>query len=385
MVATVDKAQIERVSDFVAEYDAQGWHRTGTDVDAASGRWLADCVKAAGLDARLEPYTLERFDFSRASVEVGGRREDGLPIFDSTLAGNFEVEGTLGPLDSAAEIGFALLDSPASVQEYQAARRNGRQRALVVVNVGRSPGLMARNADSFVAPFGPPVLQLSTECREWFEDVAARGERAKLTIESRRVTSESANVVAEAAGRDRAPAPIVVTTPRSGWWQCASERGGGLAAWLEVMRGVRERGTERDVWFVAYSGHELGSLGCHAFLEAHPEMIGRAMAWMHFGANVGGAVEPAVRVSASRHEDVALGLRCLEAAGVSGVMSPPAGTVLGQESQVVHERGARSIALLGGNAFFHLQSDRWPQAVDAASVSRQANAIVELVLELDRA
>ena len=46
-------------------------------------------------------------------------------------------------------------------------------------------------------------------------------------------------------------------TPRSGWYSCASERGGGIACWLELMRTLNGR-APRDVLFVASSGHELG-------------------------------------------------------------------------------------------------------------------------------
>jgi hypothetical protein len=31
-------------------------------------------------------------------------------------------------------------------------------------------------------------------------------------------------------------APVVVITPRSGWWACASERGPGIAAFIELAR-----------------------------------------------------------------------------------------------------------------------------------------------------
>ena len=44
----------------------------------------------------------------------------------------------------------------------------------------------------------------------------------------------------------------------------ASERGGGLACWLEIMRAVRNGKPARDVLFVASSGHELGHLGLAA-------------------------------------------------------------------------------------------------------------------------
>ena len=53
--------------------------------------------------------------------------------------------------------------------------------------------------------------------------------------------AQAFNVVAVVSRTDGAP-PLVVMTPRSGWWSCASERGGGFACWLEIMRAVRDAG-----------------------------------------------------------------------------------------------------------------------------------------------
>jgi hypothetical protein len=42
----------QRIGRTIQEYDLQGWHRTGTEVDADSARWLADLVPSYG---PLEP------------------------------------------------------------------------------------------------------------------------------------------------------------------------------------------------------------------------------------------------------------------------------------------------------------------------------------------
>jgi hypothetical protein len=61
-------------------------------------------------------------------------------------------------------------------------------------------------------------------------------------------------------------------TPRSGWWSCASGRGGGLVLFLEIMRAVRKAHTARTVIFTANSGHELGHLGLDHFIEEEPNL-----------------------------------------------------------------------------------------------------------------
>src|SRR5207253_2130261 len=91
-----------------------------------------------------------------------------------------------------------------------------------------------------------------------------------------------------AGGRPELP-HLGIVTPRSGWWACASERGGGIAVWLEVLRALQAAGSMRDVHFVATSGHELNFMGFESFLVHHPEEVSGADFWLHLGANIGAA------------------------------------------------------------------------------------------------
>ncbi len=69
-------------------------------------------------------------------------------------------------------------------------------------------------------------------------------------------------------------------------------------------------------------------------------------------------------------------------AGVPSATAAPRGTTLGQESQVVARRGARVVATVGGNELFHLESDRWPEAVDVDAVAKIANAFTNVAMQL---
>ena len=121
------------------------------------------------------------------------------------------------------------------------ARRQKRHQAIVVVTSGLRPGFCPSNADSFLDPFGPPVLQVASEEAAFLAGCARQGTQAVLTAQVERAQAQAFNVVAMVAGTDNSAAPLVVMTPRSGWWWCASERGGGLACWLEIMRAIARR------------------------------------------------------------------------------------------------------------------------------------------------
>src|SRR5205085_1729769 len=96
------------------------------------------------------------------------------------------------------------------------------------------------------------------------------------------------NVVAELPGRRRAEPPLVVMTPRSGWWHSTAERGGGIVCWLESLRALIAQPPAGTVVFTANSGHELGHLGLDDFVARRPGCEA-ASSWVHFGANLGAA------------------------------------------------------------------------------------------------
>ena len=99
-----------------------------------------------------------------------------------------------------------------------------------------------------------------------------QGAEALLTAHVERTPVKAFNVVTVVPGTDKGAPPLVVMTPRSGWWGCASERGGGLACWLEIMRAMCAARPVRDTLFLASSGHELGHLGLDAFIQRRPRL-----------------------------------------------------------------------------------------------------------------
>src|SRR5439155_6152620 len=109
------------------------------------------------------------------------------------------------------------------------------------------PGLCPSNADSFLEPFGPPVVQVSSEEADYLQRCARDGVDVQVRAHVKRTAAQAVNVTAAIDGARRTAAPLIIMTPRSGWWTCASERGGGLACWIELMRDLRAISPARDV------------------------------------------------------------------------------------------------------------------------------------------
>ncbi len=372
-----------RAAQLIREYDQQGIHRTGTTVDERSARWLADQVRRCGLTPSLDPFTLSRVDPRSCYLQIGGKRIEGLPVFDGGFTSASGVRGRFGPLDSEAEIGLTQFPPGAEyVPAYTKLRRETRHRAIVVVTRGSRPGLSPINAGHFLEPFGPPVLQVSSEEAEWLKGQAEQKAEVTLVAHVARTNAHAFNVTAKIEGAAPQLAPLVVMTPRSGWWQCASERGGGLVCWLEMLRALAAPKPARDCWFVASSGHELGHLGLEHFIEQQRTLVQAAHVWLHLGANIGAAKEPGHRGQTSSDEFDRLLVDTLKAESVRVDETMPRDFMPRGEAGNIRRGGGRYISLLGNNGLFHHQADRWPAAVDVSAVTACAKAFVKVALKL---
>ena len=246
-----------RAASWLQAWDSQGIHRTGTTGDRASADWLAREAVSLGAAVSLETFWLNRIDPELCWIESGGTRIDGVPVFDSPSTSS---DGIGGPLTIAPL-------SPWSVYtpDYHAMRRTSDRPGLVIVCQGAEPGLGLLNAERFREPYGCPAIQVAT---------MPRGESTRMVSYYQRTRTEACNVVVTIPGTDRSRRPVVVMTPRSSWWQSASERGGGLVCWLETLRALIAVPPAGDVVLTANSGHELGHLGLDAFLERAARMWG---------------------------------------------------------------------------------------------------------------
>ena len=373
----------QRIGSVIHAYEEQGFHRTGTDVDRMSGDWLANEERQIGLEPTLEEFSLSRVDPVGASLVVNDRRIEGLPFFDGAFTSPTGISGPIGHLNSDASIG--LTEIPPNASQTGAlgdARRQNRHQAIVVITRGARPGFCPSNAESFLRPFGPAVLQVASEEAPFLADCARQSAKAVLTAHVERTQAQAFNVIAVVPGTSKSAAPLVVMTPRSGWWSCTSERGGGLACWLEIMRATRATKPVRDVLFVASSGHELGHVGLDAVIERRPGLLPAARAWIHLGANIGAAQGPANNLQASDDEMESMMAEVMTNAGLPIDRRLPRGAVPRGEAENVHRGGGRYMSIIGNNDLFHNTNDRGANAVDLKVIERFASAFAMVATSL---
>ena len=376
----------QRLAGVIEAYDAFGNHRSGTAVDRASAEWLAGQAQRVKVKAALEPFSLDRVDPQVCHLRLAGRCIGGVPLFDAGFTGSQGVRGRLGPLGSDAEIGltetepFTLVEPQKEQSNTVMVARQSRHKAVILLTRGSTPGLFLLNALSFAKPSGPPMLQVSNVETRWLKQQAEARAEATVTAKVHRTSTQAFNVTATISGSNPALPPLVIMTPHSGWWQCASERGGGIACWLEVMRALAAQKPARDCHFVACSGHELGFLGIGAYLESRPDLTNRALRWIHLGANIGSPRQSGL-IHASDNESEQWAVALMNEEGLS-VRKANRDSVPRGEAGALHRGRGRYVTLVCGTEVFHHPADRWPDAIDLTLLAAYARTIAKGVVTL---
>ncbi len=370
----------ERISRVIAAFDAQGWHRTATEVDAKSAEWFASELGKAGTIPGIESYPFRRLVPEQSFVELAdGTQIEGLPLFDSMPTAAEGVCAQFG--DGEGEIRLVAAAAGGHSPELASARESNAA-GVVMGTTGPRPGFAPKNAEQFRVPFGRPALQLTGTAIPALQESAAKAEPVRLVSTFHYEDAFASNVTGVVAGSDPTARPVVVMTPRSGWWQCASERGGGIAVLLEIARAVAAAPAKRTVYFLGTTGHELGYWGLEEFLLRRPGLDRDAVIWVHFGASVGAAIEPRPMIYASTAAFKDEALECLKAAGATLPTRTADGTVAGGESRNIHYAGGDYVSLAGGSAVFHLEEDRWPIAMDVPLTGAISKGMTEFVLRV---
>jgi hypothetical protein len=367
---------------WLRAWDSHCLHRTGTQGDHAGAEWLVREATALGARPTIEEFSLDRVDTIEAYLELHGQRIDAIPVFDAPPTSHDGLAGTLGPLTSDAAIAVTEL-APQAVYtgEYRTLREHVAHRGVVIICQGVNPGFGLLNAEQFRQPYGAPAIHVASESRE----VVVSAATGRLVAHTIRTPSRARNVIVTIPGRDRTRTPLVVMTPRSSWWQSTSERGGGLVCWLETLRALIASPPACDVVLTANSGHELGHLGLDDFIARRPgwdrPIAQGGATWIHYGANLG-ATGGKLSVVSNADDLRTLAVEELARTGQPPDAIAPKSLVPSGETRDIHRAGGRYLTLVGSNPLFHLPQDRWPHAVDAASVARIAAATAWLVVRL---
>lgn len=335
----------------VQQYSEFGWHHTGSPVDDVTRSWFGAQLLSYGAEVREIDYEFDQYEVERCEVRIDGKQVESLPLFYEGVAsftGLSSDSGNTLYLDSAEIVGGgvdgdepfedAIDQALAANADLAIVATNGANGRLVVPN--RSPRLGS----------GLPVVLVAGSHSE-----AMKIGTVEVDLETHRGLGNSASVI----GTFNADAgtPILITTPLSGWFECAGERGTGIAIALELAKRLSQLGA---VTVIATTGHELGHLGAESAIAT---LTNTPKAIVHLGASVaaGIAKEDRLELARSRYlltnlpEDY-LGRMHLDAAnmGMTLVADPP--NWIG-EGKNWRELGRPLLSFLGDFPLFHTPQD----------------------------
>jgi hypothetical protein len=347
----------------VVDYAAIGDHHTGTDADASARRWLRGELTARGARVEEQPYRFERYAAS-ARVTARERALRALPLF----------YGGVGAVDAAdppvVPVGFGAGQPEIDVDDLVGRTATAtRASALVLATGGDDGRLVAVNRAPVSRPDTPLVaLVAGAEINA----AARRRERLRVEIDAELVAGESATVVARLG--PEAADPYVVTTPLTGWFACAGERGTGIAVAIEVATRLAAR---HPVLVVATTGHELGFLGLRDYLA---RSCLRPRAVLHLGAGVA-AGDPEADGTVALHPLRAAFTTLARCDRVARALEPARYSVVEMkgpwpgEGQDWRHLGVPVLSLVAGFARFHTPDDVPAAVTSPALLARVCDAV----------
>jgi hypothetical protein len=360
-----------------------GNKRAGGPGDTACGAWLAGELERAGYAVERQNFAVPYFDAGTAELAVAGTTA---PIYPQPIVIPTGPGGISGPLvrvdahgrsSTSLEGAIALVDLPhgrwssmlakAARAPIEAAFAGGAKAGVAITN-GPTGKVIALNTDGRKPMFKGPVALLAPEDADAFLAGAMQRSEARLTIDGKGGTRPAFNFVGRIdRGKGRW---LAISTPRSGWFSCAAERGPGVAAWLDLARWAKDGLPDHDLAFICNTGHEYEYLGAAEAMKKIAPPPATTRFWLHIGANVAardwhdipGNLTPLPSVDSQRFLSISPVLLPIARdifAGQIGYEVPVSSEVLsaGELDEVIKAGYAPAAGVFGIHRFHHVADD----------------------------
>lgn len=281
--------------DDLKHYAALGEHRFGSDADRATVDWIAGQLQQAGFDTHLQAFTLDRqYEVSSASIKVGDSILPVLPLWWPPI--DKASMHLRAPIDAGSSPGRSRLTwvkLPLEAGAYLGDRQRAAiaaaavHRPAAVLLTVASPGEeeYAFNVAQSDPPWPVPVIVVGSKHTEVLQEAQRSGQQIEIVVEGRYVSNVTGKNVVGRLDRGAAKT-VVVSTPTTGWFGSACERGPGIAVFLALAREAPASHAPVNFVFVATSGHEVGHGGMEAFMRQGAPPPSATRGWIHLGASL---------------------------------------------------------------------------------------------------
>ena len=291
----------EKMYEDVKYYSDLGHHRTATEVDHATSRWLKERLQKAGYSTQIQEWETKQFFPQETYIEINRmKRFRAFPVWwpkptynrgiMAKLSSDLQsVRGKILLFRNVTGPGFSV--DRKLIKQVITAADNGSVAVVVATFYNRSNtiasnefiGLNAMQINKDEWPI--PVVMI--QAKDFNEFEKAETDQLAVRIISTGFYNQSAVAMNVIGSLMREPdyKTIIVTTPSSGWFNCAGERGSGIGIWLALAEWASKKIKNINWIFAATSGHELRGLGTDHLLNSDlvppPNEVDL---WTHVGA-----------------------------------------------------------------------------------------------------
>ncbi len=364
----------------VIAYAKFGEHRTATAEDSKTSHWLRDELRRAGLSAQLHPFKLRQFFPTKIALKISGQSLKSFPLWWPTPGGAKPIIAPLAAANANTAAGslkgkIALVKIPqppgasilpnSIVQRALAPVWKSGALAIVAVTEVATGEIFALNAMAGLEAWPLPLLALGQSDEAMLNQAAAAGAQTSFLLDG--AYNDQAEAYETVGELKRGKNLIIVSTPSSGWFRCAGERGPGVALWLALARWAVARKSDTSFLFVASSAHELDGLGIKHFLEHVAPKPEAVKCWLHLGAGIatyeykigGGKLEKLATASPLRrlYSAPPFVAPLTEAFAALPDLKPIVTDKPGGEMVLMAARGYPFMGFAGGSAFHHMPGD----------------------------
>jgi hypothetical protein len=286
-----------RIQADLEKHASFGVKKSASRGDLETAKWIAERARGLGYSVDLHDFPAPFFEERSVRLASEGMVVKLYAQTPAAVTGAKGVTARLALIRTSAEaantkgkIAFLVLNSARHAAlgrgnggiggTIQAAANAGAL-GVVIVTTGPSGEAILLNAPEDQTMPVPVAIMAPKESKS-FQEAAAAGAEATFTVDGEATHRNSTNVI----GRlQRGPRWIVISTPRSGWFDCVGERGTGTAVFLELAAWAVERFPNHSIHLVNAGGHEYYFAGSHKVMNLAPPPQATDI-WAHIGATV---------------------------------------------------------------------------------------------------
>ncbi len=336
-------------------YSGFGYHRTGSDTQLRTEDWIWKMLKTLTDNVDLFDYGYQHFEVT-TELLFKGRLIPSMALYYEAV----------GKLQDCRNIALKLVDigedenrAYTLIQKMRNQAVQNKRDALVVATRSANDSLYALNVNPVLKDSIAVVLIPGHEFINLSEREISLNYSASIDQRIAR------NIIAR-FGDNSIQAPIVITTPISGWFECAGERGTGVALAIALAQLLSKTG---PVELVLASGHELGYLGGFEYTNT---LIAAPSAVIHLGsclATHGAKLEARSNVAGSAFDALNKILQ-RENIVLNKVSKPCLRTDWFGEAECWSHLNCPMISIAGNNQVFHTPEDRIETVTNESTLLR---------------